>query len=98
MGKGTGRPGRSGRENFLSVLSDLPVRCLAMLNPHRWIPLACLTLTAAGFGADPARTVVTMEGEKFLLNGKPTYAGRTWDGVAIEGRLMNSRMVQGVFD
>lgn len=44
------------------------------------------------------RTVVSIDGEKFLLNGKPTYAGRTWDGVSIEGRLMNSRMVQGVFD
>jgi hypothetical protein len=41
---------------------------------------------------------VSISGEKFLLNGKPAYAGRTWDGVSIEGRLMNSRMVQGIFD
>jgi hypothetical protein len=43
-------------------------------------------------------TAVSIEGEKFLLNGRPTYAGRSWDGVSLEGRLMNSRMVQGVFD
>jgi hypothetical protein len=43
-------------------------------------------------------TTVTIEAEKFLLNGRPTYAGRTWQGVSIEGRLMNSRMVQGIFD
>ena len=43
-------------------------------------------------------TVVSIAGEKFLLNGQPTYAGRVWLGVSIEGRLMNSRMVQGVFD
>ena len=44
------------------------------------------------------KTEVTIDGEKFLVNGTPTYAGRSWEGVAIEGRLLNSRMVQGVFD
>ena len=34
----------------------------------------------------------------FLINGKPTYAGRTWRGHRIEGLLLNSRMVQGTFD
>jgi hypothetical protein len=43
-------------------------------------------------------TAVAIRGEKFLINGQPAYAGRTWDGVSIEGRLFNSRMVQGVFD
>ncbi len=45
-----------------------------------------------------SRTDVSIQGEKFLLNGRPTYAGRVWEGVSIEGRLMNSRMVQGIFD
>lgn len=43
-------------------------------------------------------TDVAIRDEKFLINGQPTYAGRTWDGISIEGRLFNSRMVQGVFD
>jgi hypothetical protein len=43
-------------------------------------------------------TEVTIEGEKFVINGKPTYAGRTWKGHKIEGLLMNARLVQGVFD
>ena len=34
----------------------------------------------------------------FHINGKPTYAGRTFRGMKIEGLLMNSRMVQGIFD
>ncbi|HYG73849.1 MAG TPA: hypothetical protein VEK08_02360 [Planctomycetota bacterium] len=34
----------------------------------------------------------------FLINGKPTYAGRAWNGKKIEGLLLNSRMVQGIFD
>lgn len=55
-------------------------------------------MVGRSFGAERARTVVSIEGEKFLLNGRPTYAGRTWDGVSIEGRLMNARLVQGIFD
>ena len=34
----------------------------------------------------------------FHINGQPTYAGRTWQGHKIEGLLLNSRMVQGIFD
>jgi hypothetical protein len=44
------------------------------------------------------RTAVTIDGDRFLINGRPTYAGRTWRGHRIEGLLMNSRMVQGIFD
>ncbi len=33
-----------------------------------------------------------------MINGNLTYKGRTWQGHSIEGLLMNSRMVQGVFD
>lgn len=45
-----------------------------------------------------AETVVSIQGEDFQINGKPTYAGREWQGHRIEGLLMNSRMVQGTFD
>lgn len=44
------------------------------------------------------QTIVSIKGEKFLINGQPTYKGRNWQGYPIEGLLMNSRMVQGVFD
>jgi len=43
-------------------------------------------------------TAVQIEGERFFINGQPTYAGRTWRGQRIEGLLFNSRMVQGIFD
>jgi hypothetical protein len=47
----------------------------------------------------PARkTVVSVAGQAFYVNGKPTYAGRTWEGRNLEGLLLNSRMVQGTFD
>ena len=41
---------------------------------------------------------MTISGDRFLINGRPTYEGRTWRGHRIEGLLMNSRMVQGIFD
>ena len=44
------------------------------------------------------QTSVAIEGDRFLINGRPTYEGRTWRGMRIEGLLMNSRMVQGIFD
>lgn len=44
------------------------------------------------------QTEVSIQGEQFYINGKPTYAGRFWQNAKIEGLLMNSRMVQGIFD
>lgn len=44
------------------------------------------------------QTHVAIEGDKFFINGQPTYAGITWEGKPIEGLLFNSRMVQGIFD
>jgi hypothetical protein len=44
------------------------------------------------------KNVLTIRGDQFFINGKPTYQGRTWNGHKIEGLLMNSRMVQGIFD
>ena len=43
-------------------------------------------------------TAVSIRGEHFLLNGQPTFRGREWRGVGIEGLLLNSRMVNALFD
>ena len=49
--------------------------------------------------ADPPRkTAVSIVGDTFYINGRPTYEGRIWQGHKIEGLLLNSRMVQGIFD
>jgi hypothetical protein len=45
-----------------------------------------------------AKTTVSIDGQRFLINGKPTYLGRVWNGFAIEGLLFNLRAVQAVFD
>jgi hypothetical protein len=43
-------------------------------------------------------TTISIEHDQFLINGEPTYKGRAWEGHKIEGLLLNSRMVQGIFD
>jgi len=48
--------------------------------------------------ATACRTHISIEGTQFFINGKPTYAGRVWKGKPIEGLLMNSRMVQAIYD
>ncbi len=49
--------------------------------------------------APPARrTTVSISGDEFLINGTPTYAGRTWRGLKIQGLLLNARTVQAAFD
>jgi hypothetical protein len=44
------------------------------------------------------KTVVSIAGPDFLINGHRTYEQRTYNGMRIEGWLFNSRMVQGIFD
>jgi hypothetical protein len=44
------------------------------------------------------RTVLGIDGERFTINGAPTYAGRAFRGWPIEGLLLNVRAVQAIFD
>jgi hypothetical protein len=45
-----------------------------------------------------AATTVSIVGDEFHLNGKPTYAGLVWCGHKVQGLLLNARLVQGIFD
>lgn len=64
--------------------------------------IACLIFFYSGVSEAKSKktvqTIVSIKGDKFLINGKLTYEGRNWQGHSIEGLLMNSRMVQGIFD
>ena len=44
------------------------------------------------------RTEVAIQADRFLIDGRPTYPGRTYQGMKIEGLLMNCRTVQAIFD
>jgi hypothetical protein len=69
---------------------------------HRISISALLLLTIVSFepAAQPrkSQTEVSIVGEQFYINGKPTFPERSWQGNKIEGLLPNSRMVQGIFD
>ena len=83
---------RLTRRSFLAAASALP-----------FAPASTRAARAADASPPPApsparKTVVSIDGRAFHVDGKPTYAGRSWDGRKIEGLLMNSRMVQGTFD
>jgi hypothetical protein len=43
-------------------------------------------------------TAVSIQADRFLINGQPTLKGVVWRGHTLEGLLPNSRMVQGAFD
>ncbi|HEY5550248.1 MAG TPA: hypothetical protein VIK52_00050, partial [Opitutaceae bacterium] len=68
--------------------------------PHSLIPFLALSLSLslASVAAAAPRTVVTIDADKFLINGRPTYEGREWRGQSVEGLLMNARLVQATFD
>jgi hypothetical protein len=62
------------------------------------ILLVLLATVAPAADVPKRHTAVGIDGRGFHINGKPTYAGRTFKGMKVEGLLMNSRMVQGIFD
>jgi hypothetical protein len=67
------------------------------MNRRTFLSLAGAAPIAPGLRARQ-RTEVSIRADQFLINGKPTYAGRTYNGMKIEGLLMNIRVVQGIFD
>ena len=43
-------------------------------------------------------TELSIRGEEFLLDGRPTYEGRVFEGKKVQGLLFNVRAVQATFD
>jgi hypothetical protein len=70
------------------------------MKPRLLVALFVLAAACAPAASPPPapKTTVAIVGDQFFINGRPTYAGRTWKDKKIEGLLMNARMVQGVFD
>jgi len=66
---------------------------------HSFLPaLFAFALAVGESRAADRKTTVSIVGDEFRINGKPTYEGRSWHGHKIQGLLLNSRMVQGIFD
>ncbi|HZF63438.1 MAG TPA: hypothetical protein VEZ55_03085, partial [Chitinophagaceae bacterium] len=62
------------------------------------LTISCSFVTANESLRKSRKTKVAIKGQEFYINGKPTFQGRTWNGLKIQGLLPNSRMVQGIFD
>lgn len=60
--------------------------------------LILLLLSTQTVLAYTPKTKVSVSGDKFCINGKTTFEGKTWRGHSIEGLLPNSRMINGIFD
>ena len=74
---------------------------LALVATIALVALAVAQPAETGRHREPGasrHTEVSIRGDAFYINGRPTYEGRTWQGHRIEGLLLNSRMVQGIFD
>jgi hypothetical protein len=78
-----------------------------MSNLNEWFlkPSFLVMLLFQGWHAGDAngqvaqkRTIVSIDSDKFRINGELTYQGCVWNGKSVEGLLMNSRMVQATFD
>ena len=41
---------------------------------------------------------MSIDQDRFIINGRPTYEGRHFRDMRVEGLLMNSRMANGIFD
>jgi hypothetical protein len=44
------------------------------------------------------QTIISIKGDRFLINGKLINEGRIWKGMPIEGLLFNSRMANAIVD
>ena len=73
-------------------------RAVPRMTRRSWLAAYATALFAHPLPRAIRHTTVAIDGDRFLIDGRPTYAGRTWRGNRIEGLLMNARMVQGIFD
>ena len=58
----------------------------------------CDSTWEKAIGDMASTTQLSIEGERWLINGQPTYQGQTYRDWNVEGLLMNSRMTNAVFD
>lgn len=68
------------------------------MHHYKFLSPLFLFVGLCAFAQSNVKTVVSISGDDFYINGKPSYDGAVWNNNKIEGLLFNSRMVQGIFD
>jgi hypothetical protein len=85
--------------NLIKIFQTAPLnRYLKMKKAGLIISIVIILFHPVLSAQEKEQTVVTIKKDQFLINGKLTYNNRYWKGYKIEGLLLNSRMVQGIFD
>ena len=77
------------RSNTLFLLSLLSLWSVLSLSAKNPIPVE---------DTSPHKTVVSIVGDEFYINGRPTFEGKSWREMKIQGLLPNARLVNGIFD
>ena len=62
------------------------------------ISIIVLSSPLTAYAEKDRQTTISISGQTFLINNHPTYEGRTYNGMKIEGLLLNARLVQATFD
>lgn len=79
--------------------AEITIALLFAMLAAACMPQAAEPVASAALLQSPQRlTSVSIVEDSFHINGRPTYQGRQWNGKSIEGLLLNSRMVQAIFD
>jgi hypothetical protein len=52
----------------------------------------------AAVAAPGRKTIISIQGNEFYINGKPTFPGRYYNGKKIQGLLFTSRMANAIID
>ena len=64
-----------------------------------FIVFVVLVISSCSFDNSNCKdTSISIVGDEFYINGKPTFEGKTWRGMKIQGSLPNARLVNGIFD
>lgn len=85
-----------GKHLFLSFVNKNQMKPLVLSRYLLVLSIFCISLSTVE--AQKRSTRIAIKGNQFYINKRITYPGRYWNGHKIEGLLMNSRMVQGIFD
>ena len=99
-------PAYAARAVFYStLLSPITVTLVIFLSTSGLLPGFSQQTDGAAPATQPRdpntmtrQTTVSIEGDAFHINGRPAYPGQTYNGMKVEGLLMNARLVQGIFD
>ncbi len=92
--------GQSGPQNASKCAWAKTSKPGSVLKYTQWVLFLLIWLPAHLQAQPPMvrKTAVSIKGEDFYINGRPSLPGIHYKGMRMEGLLPNVRMVQGIYD